>query len=62
MKKPQQKSIITIVGISLVLIAVLSKRLFIKNYSMESIYSFLGGVATVLIVYLIFKMVLKNRK
>jgi len=62
MKKLQSKSIITIIGITIILIVVLAKRLFIKNYSLESTYSFLAGVATVLIAYLIFKMVLKNRK
>ena len=62
MKIPQKKSIIPIIRISLILIAVLSRRLFIKNYSMESTYSFLAGFASVLIGYIIFKVYLKNKK
>ncbi|MEI8271747.1 MAG: hypothetical protein WCG08_03930 [Paludibacter sp.] len=60
MKKPQQKNIITIIGISIILLAVIAKRLFIKNYPMESTYSFLAGFATVLIAFLIFKRFFKK--
>ncbi|MEI6554823.1 MAG: hypothetical protein WCL70_04490 [Paludibacter sp.] len=62
MKKPQKKSIFLIVGISLILIAVLSKRLFIKNFSMESTYSFLAGFAIVMVGFIIYKVYLKYRK
>ncbi len=62
MKKIQLKSFLPIIGISIMLIAILSKRLFIKNFSMESIYSFLAGFATVLIGFIIYKLYLKYRK
>ncbi len=60
MKIPQQKNIITVIAVSLILVAILAKRLFIKSYSMESTYSFLAGFATVLIAYLIFKRFFKK--
>jgi hypothetical protein len=62
MKKATQKSIIPFIGIALILIAVLSRRLFIRSYSMDSTLSFLAGFAIILVCFLIFKIVLKNRK
>ena len=62
MKKPLSKSLIPVLGITLILIAVLSRRLFIRNYTMDSTLSFLAGFAVILISFLIFKKVLKNKK
>jgi len=62
MKKPLSKSLIPVLGITLILIAVLSRRLFIRNYSIDSTLSFLAGFAVILISFLIFKKVLKNKK
>ena len=62
MNKPLSKSLIPFVGITLILIAVLSRRLFIRNYSIDSTLSFLAGFAVILISFLIFKKVLKNKK
>jgi hypothetical protein len=62
MKKATQKSIIPFIGITLILIAVLSRRLFIRSYSMDSTLSFLAGFVIILVCFLIFKIVLKNRK
>jgi len=62
MKKTTQKSIIPFIGIALILIAVLSRRLFIRSYSMDSTLSFLAGFTIILVCFLIFKIILKNRK
>jgi len=62
MNKPLSKSLIPVLGITLILIAVLSRRLFIRNYSIDSTLSFLAGFAVILISFLIFKKVLKNKK
>jgi amino acid permease len=62
MKNKLQKSLIPFIGITLILIAVLSKRLFIKNLNMDSLLSFIAGFAVILICFLIFKIVLKNKK
>jgi len=62
MNKPLSKSLIPVLGITLILIAVLSRRLFIRNYSIDSTLSFLAGFAVIAISFLIFKTVLKNKK
>jgi len=61
-KKNPPKSKVFIVGIMLILIALLSKRLLFKNLNMDGALSFLAGVATVAIAFLILKVVLKNKK
>jgi len=62
MKKPLSKSLIPIIAISLILVAVLSRRLFIRSYSMDSTLSFLAGFAVILFCFLILKVFLKSRK
>jgi uncharacterized membrane protein (DUF373 family) len=62
MRKKSQKSFITVIGIALILIAVLSRRLFIRSYSMDSTLSFLAGLAIILLCFLILKIILKNKK
>jgi len=62
MKKPLSSSLIAIIGITLILIAVLSRRLFIRNYSMDSTLSFLAGFAVIVLCFLVLKAYLKNKK
>ncbi|MDD4970520.1 MAG: hypothetical protein PHT07_13930 [Paludibacter sp.] len=62
MKKPLSTSLIPIIGITLILIAVLSRRLFIRNYSMDSTLSFLAGFAVIVLCFLVLKVYLKNKK
>jgi hypothetical protein len=62
MKNRPQRTVIMVIGIALILIAVLSKRLFIRSYSMDSTLSFLAGFALILVSFLILKIVLKNKK
>jgi len=62
MKNRPKRTVIMVIGIALILIAVLSKRLFIRSYSMDSTLSFLAGFALILVSFLILKIVLKNKK
>jgi len=62
MKKPLSKSLIPVIGITLILIAVLSRRMFIRNYSMDSLFSFLAGFAIIFVAFLIFRVFIKNKK
>jgi uncharacterized membrane protein (DUF373 family) len=62
MKKPASKTIIPIIGITLILIAVLSRRMFIRGYSADSTLSFLAGFAVILLCYLLLRVFLNNKK
>jgi|GEM_PF-1317069 len=62
MKNNLQKSLIPFIGITLILIAVLLKRLYIRNLNTDSLLSFVAGFGVILICFLIFKVVFKNRK
>jgi len=62
MKSNPQKSIIPVIGIMIILIAFLSRRLYIKNLNVDSLLSFIAGIALVIVCFVIFKKVLKNKK
>jgi len=62
MKKPLSTSLVPVIGITLILLAVLSRRLFIRNYSMDSTLSFLAGVAVIALCFFVLRMILKNKK
>jgi len=62
MKKNVSKTIIPIIGITLILIAVLSRRMFIRGYSADSTLSFLAGFAVILLCFLLLRVFLKNKK
>jgi uncharacterized membrane protein (DUF373 family) len=62
MKKSFPKQIIPIIGITLILIAVLSRRLFIRGYSADSTLSFLAGFAVILLSFLVLRVFLKSKK
>ena len=62
MKNNSQKSIVTTIGITLILLAVLSRRLFIHSYSMDAILTFTAGLALILVCFLVLKMIFKNKK
>jgi zinc transporter ZupT len=62
MKIKLQKSVITTIGVVLILLAVLSKRIVARNLNMDSLLSFAAGFAVVVVGYIIFKKLLNNRK
>ena len=62
MKIKLQKSVITTIGVVLILFAVLSKRIVARNLNVDSLLSFVAGFAVVLVGYIILKKLLNNRK
>jgi len=62
MKIKLQKSVITTIGVVLILFAVLSRRIVARNLNMDSLLSFVAGFAVVVVGYIIFKKLLNNRK
>ena len=62
MKIRVQKSVITTIGVVLILLAVLSRRIVARNLNMDSLLSFVAGFAVVVVGYIIFKKLLNNRK
>jgi len=62
MKIKLQKSAITTIGVVLILLAVLSRRIVARNLNMDSLLSFVAGFAVVVVGYIIFKKLLNNRK
>jgi len=62
MKIKLQKSVITTIGVVLILLAVLSRRIVARNLNMDSLLSFVAGFAVVVVGYVIFKKLLNNRK
>jgi len=62
MKSGSQKSVITTIGISLILIAVLSRRIFARNINTDTILGFLAGMAVMIISFLIFRAIMRNKK
>jgi len=62
MKSSSQKSVITAIGISLILIAVLSRRIFARNINTDTILGFLAGMAVMIISFLIFRAIMQNKK
>ena len=62
MKIKLQKSVITTIGVVLILLAVLSRRIVARNLNMDSLLSFVAGFAVVVVGYIIFKKLLNNRK
>ena len=62
MKIKLQKSVITTIGVVLILFAVLSKRIVARNLNVDSLLSFVAGFAVVVVGYVIFKKLLNNRK
>lgn len=49
------------IGIALILVAVLLRRLFIRDFTMESIFSFLGGFIIIVVSVVIFKVIFKSK-
>jgi len=62
MKKPLPASLISVIGITLILLAVLSRRLSFRNMNDDTLLSFLAGVAILFICFLLFRIVLKKRR
>jgi amino acid permease len=62
MKSKLAKPLIPLIGITLILLAVLSKRLYLKSLNTDGILSFLAGFALIVICILVFRVVLKNKK
>ena len=62
MKIKLQKSAITTIGVVLILLAVLSRRIVARNLNMDSLLSFAAGFAVVVVGYIIFKKMMNNKK
>lgn len=61
MKKTPANRIITVAGIVIILLAVLSRRFYLKSYNEDSFLSFLAGFAVILVGFLIFRVILKSK-
>jgi predicted cobalt transporter CbtA len=61
MKIREQKSVIATIGVVLILLAVLSRRIVARNLNMDSLLSFVAGFAVVVVGYIIFKKMMNNR-
>jgi len=62
MKIKVHKSVIATIGVVLILLAVLSKRIVAQNLNMDSLLSFAAGFAVVVVGYIIFKKMMNNKK
>lgn len=62
MKIRVQKSVIATIGVVLILLAVLSRRIVARNLNMDSLLSFVAGFAIVVVGYIIFKKLMNSRK
>ncbi|MDR3653518.1 MAG: hypothetical protein P4L34_11200 [Paludibacter sp.] len=63
MKKSHTKtSIISIIGITLILLAVLARRMSVRHPDMDELLSFVAGFAIMVVCFLILKIFLKNKK
>lgn len=62
MKNKLSKPVIPLIGIALILLIVLAKRLYIRSLNMDALLSFLAGFALIFICILISSIVLKNKK
>lgn len=62
MKIRVQKSVIATIGVVLILLAVLSRRIVARNLNMDSLLSFVAGFAIVVVGYIVFKKMMNNRE
>ena len=62
MKIRVEKSVIATIGVVLILLAVLSRRIVARNLNMDSLLSFAAGFAIVVVGYIVFKKLMDNRK
>jgi amino acid permease len=62
MKQNSQKSSNRAIAIVLILVAVLSRRIFIRNLDMDYLLYIAAGLGVAIICFLIFRTVLKNKK
>ena len=62
MKIKVHKSVIATIGVVLILLAVLSKRIVAQNLNIDSLLSFAAGFAVVVVGYIIFKKMMNNKK
>lgn len=62
MKIRVQKSVIATIGVVLILLAVLSRRIVARNLNIDSLLSFAAGFAVVVVSYIVFKKMMNNRE
>jgi uncharacterized membrane protein len=62
MKIRVQKSVIATIGVVLILLAVLSRRIVARNLNIDSLLSFAAGFAVVVVSYIVFKKIMNNRE
>jgi hypothetical protein len=61
MQKTPKINSVQIIIIVFILITLLARRFYFKNFNNESLISFLAGVGTVLVAFLIFRLVFRNK-
>jgi len=62
MKIRVQKSVIATIGVVLILLAILSRRIVARNLNIDSLLSFAAGFAVVVVSYIGFKKIMNNRE
>jgi len=61
MQRTPAKSKTLVIGIVLILLAVLARRLYFRSFNSDSLVAFLAGFAIILVAFVIFRVVLKNK-
>jgi zinc transporter ZupT len=62
MKIKVHKSVIATIGVVLILLAVVSKRIVARNLNMDSLLSFAAGFTVVMVGYIVFKTLMNKSK
>ncbi len=62
MKMDSKKSIIPIIVVTLILLAVLYRRIVARNLNADSLLSFCAGFAIVVVGYIVLKKIMNNKK
>ncbi|HJV76886.1 MAG TPA: hypothetical protein VJ602_00790 [Paludibacter sp.] len=62
MKQNSQKSPGTVIAIAIILLAVLARRIFIRNLDMDYLLYIAAGFAMTIAGFLFFRIVLKKKK
>jgi len=61
MQNNTPKSRTLMVGAILILAVLLTKRLYLRHFNWESFFSFIGGFVVIAVIFLILKIIMKNK-
>jgi len=61
MQQTPKINAVQIILIVVILAAVLARRFYFKNWNNDSLISFFVGAGTILIAFLIYKLIIKNK-